>query len=218
MSQELGAVRRHALARTLISGAIGVVVALAVQARLGSAAYALTLGWSAAGTVFLGRTWWLIAWMGPDDTASHAAREEPGGGLLTEVIILLACLASLGALVYLLLGGTSTERLPRALVGVVTVLVSWIVVHTIYTLRYARAYYSGHGGGIEFSGDDRPQYSDFAYLAFTLGMTYQVSDTNLSSRAMRSTALQHCLLSYVFGTVVLASTVNAVIGLAGASG
>jgi uncharacterized membrane protein len=195
---------------------VGVVVGLAVQSWLGSVAYAPAIGWSAAGGVFLARTWWVVARMDPADTASHAAGEEPGGAVVTEVIILLACVSSLGSLVYLLLGGTATERLPRALVGVVTVLVSWIVVHTVYTLRYARAYYSPPVGGIEFSGEEAPRYSDFAYLAFTLGMTYQVSDTNLSSRAIRSTALQHCLLSYVFGTVVLASTVNAVIGLAAA--
>jgi uncharacterized membrane protein len=218
MERGRGAARRHARVRTAVSGVIGLGVALVVLRGLGSSAYALSLGWSAAGAVFLARTWWVIALMGPDDTASHAAGEEPGGTVLTELIILLACVASLGALVYLLLDGTASDRLARAMVGVVTVVVSWIMVHTIYTLRYARAYYSGEVGGIEFAGEGPPQYSDFAYLGFTLGMTYQVSDTNLSTRAMRSTALQHCLLSYVFGTVVLASAVNAVIGLAGAHG
>jgi uncharacterized membrane protein len=81
-------------------------------------------------------------------------------------------------------------------------------------LRYARLYYTEPIGGVDFNADDKPSYTDFAYLAFTIGMTFQVSDTALSSRAIRSAALRHALLSYLFGTVILATTVNFVAGLA----
>ena len=68
-------------------------------------------------------------------------------------------------------------------------------------------------GGVDFNEDRRPRYSDFAYLAFTIGMTFQVSDTDLTSKAMRTTALRHALLSYVFGTAIIATTINLIAGL-----
>jgi uncharacterized membrane protein len=86
------------------------------------------------------------------------------------------------------------------------------MVHTIYTLRYADLYYTG-SGGIDFNQTDDPDYSDFAYLAFTIGMTYQVSDTNLQTKVIRHTALRHAMLSFVFGTAIIAMTINIVAGL-----
>jgi uncharacterized membrane protein len=83
----------------------------------------------------------------------------------------------------------------------------------IFTLRYARVYYRGTPGGVDFNQEEPPCYRDFAYLALTLGMTYQVSDTSLQSTEMRSTALRHALLSYVFGAVILAAAINLVVGL-----
>ena len=79
-------------------------------------------------------------------------------------------------------------------------------------LRYASLYHS-NGGGISFPGTDMPDYGDFAYLALTIGMTYQVSDTALKDRTIRRTALRHALLSFVFGTGILAVTINVVAGL-----
>jgi uncharacterized membrane protein len=89
----------------------------------------------------------------------------------------------------------------------------------VFTLRYARLYYLNESGGIDFNqGDELPAYVDFAYLAFTLGMTYQVSDTDLKTRTIRATAPRHALLSYVLGAVVLAITINLVAGLSHPSG
>jgi uncharacterized membrane protein len=104
-----------------------------------------------------------------------------------------------------------------ALLGVVSVAVSWFAVHTIFALRYARLYYGDPVGGIDFNQDERPVYPDFAYLALTIGMTFQVSDTNLRNSAVRRTALQHALLSYLFGSIILASAINLIVGL-GVSG
>jgi uncharacterized membrane protein len=86
-------------------------------------------------------------------------------------------------------------------------------VHTVFTLRYANLYYSGKAGGIDFNQPDLPTYTDFAYLAFTIGMTFQVSDTSLRSGIIRRTALRHALLSYLFGTGILATTINLVASL-----
>jgi uncharacterized membrane protein len=97
--------------------------------------------------------------------------------------------------------------------GVGAIVSSWGVVHTVFTLRYAALYYRGPDGGVNFNEDDQPTYVDFAYLAFTIGMTYQVSDTNLTTKEIRHTALRHALLSYLFGTVIIAATINLAAGL-----
>ena len=81
-------------------------------------------------------------------------------------------------------------------------------------LRYARLYFDGTPGGVDFGDTDAPRYTDFAYLAFTLGMTYQVSDTTLQTSPFRVLALRQALLSYLFGAVILAATINLVAGLA----
>ncbi len=97
--------------------------------------------------------------------------------------------------------------------AVVTVLVSWLAVHTDFTLRYAQLYYSPPVGGVDFDGVEQPDYRDFAYLSFTIGMTYQVSDTGLLTTRFRRVLLAHALLSYLFGVVIIASVINVVAGV-----
>ena len=80
-------------------------------------------------------------------------------------------------------------------------------------MRYTRIYYGGQEGGVDFNEKDRPNYLDFAYMAFTIGMTFQVSDTNISSKQMRRTALRHALISYLFGAVIVGLTINVVASL-----
>jgi uncharacterized membrane protein len=87
------------------------------------------------------------------------------------------------------------------------------MLHLMYTARSAQLYYGEPVGGIDFNSNDQPSYRDFCYFSYNLGMTYQVSDTEVSSTAIRSVVLRHCLLSYVFGTVILAATINLVAGL-----
>jgi uncharacterized membrane protein len=102
--------------------------------------------------------------------------------------------------------------------GLISIAISWFTVHTIFTLRYALLYYQDAEGGVNFNQDEPPCYRDFAYLALTLGMTFQVSDTNLQTTEIRATALRHALLSYLFGTVILAAAINLIAGLTGARG
>ena len=91
---------------------------------------------------------------------------------------------------------------------------SWLAIHAVYTMRYARHYYVNERGCVDFNNDDKPSLADFAYLAYCLGMTYQVSDTDLKTKGVRRIVFFHTLLSYVFGTGVIASTINLVIGMA----
>ena len=193
------------------------VLAAAVTLLLGAAKYAPAIGWDVAAITLL--VWiWLTLWpMNSESTHEHATREDPTRPV-SDVLLLVAAVVSLAAVGFFLVeakdaGGARQDLL--ALVGVVTIALSWIVVHTVYTVRYAGLYYIGPDGGIGFNQDEPPRYSDFAYLSFTLGMTFQVSDTNLSTPVIRATALRHSLLSYLFGAVIIAATINLVAGLGG---
>src|SRR6476619_5206472 len=95
-----------------------------------------------------------------------------------------------------------------------SVALAWTSVHTVYVLRYARLYYSSPEGGIDFHGE-APDYVDFAYLGLTIGMTFQVSDTDLTGKRIRRVALHHALLSYLFGTGIVAIAVSSVAALLG---
>jgi uncharacterized membrane protein len=193
--------------------AVGFAAATAMVASKGLE-YGIAVGWIAAAGVFLLWTWAAVGRMNPELTASHATREDPTR-TGTEAIVILASLASLVGVGYLLAAGSKSggDADVAAAVGICSVASAWLVVHTVFTLRYARLYYLNGSGGIDFNQDDEPAYAEFAYLAFTIGMTYQVSDTDLKTRAIRSTALRQALLSFVLGAVILATTINLIAGL-----
>lgn len=94
-----------------------------------------------------------------------------------------------------------------------SIVISWAAVHMLYALRYAAMYYSDPEGGIDFNSKDQPRFSDFLYLAFTLGMTYQVADTDLTTAAFRRVILGHAVLSFIFGTTIIATTINFIASL-----
>ncbi|MGW4467624.1 DUF1345 domain-containing protein [Micromonospora sp. NPDC004704] len=173
------------------------------------------VGWDAAALFYLiwarSRLWPLD----PTETARFALREDTNRGL-RDSLLLFACLASLLAIGVVLIRAQPldgfSEQLHIAL-GIISVIFSWAVIHTVFGSRYARLYYTGTDGGVRFNQQSPPRYTDFAYLAFTIGMTFQVSDTPLSSPEIRRTALRHALLSYLFGAVIIASTVNLIAGL-----
>lgn len=196
----------------LIAGA----VALLATGIFGAWVYAPAVGWTAAALVYNASVWLSITRMDYARTATHAQEEDPGRST-SDLLILLAALGSLAAVVLVIIGSkdvTGTGRFLLALLALTSTAMSWLLVHTLFTLRYAQVYYNGVPGGINFNQDDPPQYTDIAYMAFSVGMTYQVSDTNITTREMRSTALRHSLLAFVFGTGILATTINLVVALA----
>lgn len=178
-------------------------------------AYIPLVGWSVTALIYDALTWYGIWPMTPDQTAQFATREIPGGGTV-HLLLLCAALASLGGIA-LLVVQSPTSEIAAAAVTLLTVLSSWATVQTIYTLRYARQYYETYdpdnGGTINFNMDDAPQYTDFAYVATTVGMSYAVSDTNISTTQFRKMSLGHALLAYLFGTVFVAALVNILAGL-----
>jgi uncharacterized membrane protein len=204
---------RHRLSGAFACGIVGVVV----MGLVGGWDFAPLVGWDVASIVLVASTWSTVGPMDADRTARLAVREEPGRAI-TDVLLLGASVASLLGVGFIIAAGGQAHGGRNAfLVGlaIFTVVVSWSVVHTTYMLRYARIYYTGADGGIQFKtpDDEKPRYTDFAYVSFTIGMTFQVSDTDLTSKAMRKTALGHALLSYLFGVVIIAVMINLVAGL-----
>jgi uncharacterized membrane protein len=169
------ATARPAWFHPALSAGVG-IIAGAVMALVMHWQLSLLCGWLATAATFLSLTWLSVHDLDPDQTRELAAREDPTRAT-TDLALILASLVSLGsvALVIASSGKAGTaSSLAQIAVGVLSVLVSWTVIHTLYTLRYARLYFTaGDEGGIDFGSDDRPRYSDFAYVAFTLGMTYQ---------------------------------------------
>lgn len=200
--------------------ACGVVASIAVGIVSKSWTYSALVGWDVAALVFLLWVWLVIGGMDAEETARHAKRENPDR-VASDAILLSAALASLVAVGFVLANGNSSHGTKRDLVAVLavaSVALSWLAVHTLYTLRYAELYHADPTGGIDFHDDEAPRYLDFAYVSFTLGMTFQVSDTDLNVRPIRAAALRQALLSYLFGTVVLASMINLIVGLGTGSG
>ena len=152
--------------------------------------------------------------MDAEQTCRWVTREDPTRWV-ADVVILSASIASLGGVGYVVAAGSKFParsrgrrhrwRPDRR--------ASWLAVHTLYSVHYARLYYSDDPGGINFHDPDPPRFRDFAYLAFTVGMTYQVSDTEIGLASIRATVLRHALVSYLLGAVVLAVTINLIAGL-----
>lgn len=213
VSDELTWMRGRTRAKMATAIGSGVVVGVVVGI-LNAWHYAVIAGWGAACLVYV--TWvWLAVWRldGPQ-TKLHATMEDPGRRTM-DLVVILASAASVAGVVYIVVDAKHLNggaQLGVALLAVVSVALSWTLVHTVYMLRYARLYYRS-GGGIDFNQKEEPRYSDFAYLSFTLGMTFQVSDTDVSNSDIRRTILHHTMLSYLFGTVIVAATVNLVAGL-----
>jgi uncharacterized membrane protein len=173
------------------------------------------VGWDVTALGFIIGIAIRLAHLNATETAALAQREDPSRAT-ADLLLLCASVVSLLAVGLVLVRANSEQGLDRGLLvaaSVLSIVLGWAIVHVVFMLRYARLYYRGKPGGISFSGDDRPVYSDFAYLAVTIGMTFQVSDTTLQSREIRRLALRHALISYVFGTLIIATTVNLVAGL-----
>ncbi len=173
------------------------------------------VAWDTLALTYIVSTWRRILKFDAALVKLHALREDPSR-TIADLILIVASIASLIAVGILLVGSkttTSFGQISSAGLSVVSVVVSWLLIHTIFTLHYAELYYTHPEGGIEFGTTEAPIYIDFAYLAFTVGMTYQVSDTNLNKRKFRTAVLRQALLSFVFGTIIVATTINLVAGL-----
>jgi uncharacterized membrane protein len=209
----------HALAlrRAITVAAIGLIVSL-VLLRFVPWELAVVGGWDAAALTFLIAVRPIIVRANASHVEQLATREDETRGSATVLLVGASVASLLGVGFALGLAGreSGAERALFIGLAVLTVVLSWTMVNAVYTLRYAHLYFGSPTEGIAFGGttaQERPTYRDFAYVAFTIGMTYQVSDTDLRDPRMRRTVLSHALLSYVFGVVIVAGAINLIAGL-----
>lgn len=200
--------------RVATAALLGVAACLAFTQTTYST-LALLWGWDLTAVVYI--VWIGIALFKLDasKTAVLASSQDPDR-VTVDILMLLGSVASLAAVVMGLTQVSDAHGLEKTLqivTCVTSVVLSWALVHCTFTLRYAMLYYRDPKGGIDFHSDEDPCYFDFAYIAFTVGMTFQVSDTDIHSGRIRRAVLRHALLSYVFGTVIVATMVSVVAGL-----
>ena len=203
---------RTKLLVSLAAGAAGGTAA----ALAGTGRATPLIGWDILALVFGVWVWSTVWRLDAETTAAHARREDPSSRM-ADAVLLGAAIASLIAVGLVLAGAGHASGIAQYLqagLALMSVFVSWALIHTVFTLRYARLYYADQAGGINFNQTAAPDYGDFAYLSFTIGMTFQVSDTNIGSGQIRRTALRHAWLSFPMGAVIIATTINLVSGLA----
>nr|WP_295873485.1 DUF1345 domain-containing protein [uncultured Chitinophaga sp.] len=175
--------------------------------------------WDVFALSYISIAWLVFVWRKVPEIRAWA-REDDGGRTFVTIFLLVSSFASM-IIVALLMVSDEPEKpgiyLPVAIVGILS---SWALVHTTYSFHYAHLFYdddvndsSRHAGGLDFPQEKYPDYVDFAYFSFVIGMTFQVSDVEIGSRAIRRTVLIHGLLSYLLNTFVMALTINLIAGL-----
>jgi len=151
------------------------------------------VGWDLATLTYLAWTWSTVWPLDAEHTARQTVREDPGRATANALLLTAAVVTLLAIGLVLVRAATSSgpAKDRQAGLSLASVVLSWGVVHTVFTLRYARLYYTGTDGGVDVHQDDPPRDGDFAYPGFTIGMTFQVSDTDLTTTEVRVTALRH---------------------------
>lgn len=205
--------RLLSIRRVSLSLAAGIAAAV-VAAVLGAPELSALLGWIVAAGLIL--VWvWRISWpQGPEGTERLAEAESRSRS--TDSAVLIASGVSLAAVAEALIrssGGQDAIAVAAVISSVVAVILSWALVNTVFAFKYARMYYRDSDGGINFKQQDPPRYSDFAYMAFTVGMAFGVTETEPTLSSVRRVALGHALLSYAFGTGIIAVAINLVTNL-----
>lgn len=195
--------------------ALGVAfLAYAALTTLQSLATRIAISWDIGTAVFLASTAQLFLFTEKHDIAADAARQEEGEWSIFALTLLGAMMSFVA--IFLFSGATERKQhLDFYLVLVIaTLALSWLMVNVTFAYRYAHEYYSKFPGtdelerGLIFPEDDKPDYLDFIYFAFVLGMTFQVSDTNITSKKFRRLATLHGLISFLFNATILALCVN----------
>lgn len=211
------------MTRASLALCVGAAVALATGLALAGGAHGWGLaalgGWDAGGLALLLLGVLVIRGSDAAATRRHAAADDPGRTAVYALVVLASAVSLLSSTALVrrakLWPGPRGDAL--VLMCLATVALSWAVTHLAFALRYAHLYYRADDegvGGLEWPGGQAPAYFDFAYLAFTVGMCFQVSDVTVASPQIRRALLLHALLSFVYNTAVLAFVLNLVFGLA----
>jgi uncharacterized membrane protein len=195
------------LAVSLLAGGL---VAAAAALRVGWSTASM-IAWVVAAGVFL--VWqWRAIWAVPATATAWLAQREDPSRPVRDLVLLLISFGTVMTVALVIFRAHENSPM-RIGLGVACIAASWLVLHTVLTLRYARLYYTDPQGGLEFNQSGDPTFRDFAYVAFTIGMTFQVSDTTVQKPEIRATVLEHALASFVYDAVLIAVTVNVIAGL-----
>lgn len=178
--------------------------------------------WDAGMLCFLASTWVLMVQAIPKTMRRNAQSEDEGRLVILSLITAAAC-ASILAIAFILRETKDKDIsivIPHVILAVITIIGSWLLVHTIFAMHYAHEYYQDHktqseskAGGLDFPEDIEPDYWDFLYFSFVIGMTSQVSDVEITSRSLRRLTLVHSILSFFFNTAIVAMSINIIAGL-----
>lgn len=192
--------------RLFISLALGLASLLVMPATL-RIATRLLIAWDISIALYI--TLAFALFLSCDSNRIHklAARQDDGRFLIL-IMTAVAAFASIAAIVVEL--GIKPQHTPQLVLAVVTIVLSWSAIHTTFALHYAHEYYSGRNiGGLAFPGGEQdPDYWDFVYFSFVIGMTAQVSDVGITDRVIRRTAIAHGVVSFIFNTALVALMVN----------
>jgi uncharacterized membrane protein len=197
--------------RLFVSAAIGVAIAFLLPPHWPLPR--LLTAWDAGVALYLILAYRLIARAGVSNIRRRAARQDEGRVTILALTV-VAATASLGAIVVELGQGGSHQPLHLAL-ATLTIVLSWAFTHTMFALHYAHEFYDHNGGagaGLVFPGGEEPDYWDFVYFSFVIGMTSQVSDVGVASRSIRRTVTAHGVVSFLFNVALLALMVNIAAG------
>jgi len=211
-----------AVTRVLIS--LGIAVASFIFVACGGLEIltSITLGWDVFCLSLIVLSWISFFTLSESQVRQQAQRQDESRYIIFT-IVLLSILVSLAGI--LLLMRSSNESLIREAVhrgiSLLGVALSWILLHTVFTLHYAHLYYFDDGSkssekhvcGLDFPQDDTPDYLDFAYFAFVVGMTFQVSDVEVTTKKVRRFVLLHGFISFVFNTIIVALTISIISNL-----
>lgn len=209
----------HAIHKIIFCLFISVVVYRLADIKNINPLTRILLAWNVFSLCMLVLEWITFKITTATEIRKLAGLEDSSRAIIFVMVIISTFASFLGVLLLLISKDDSTAGLdiPVAIIGM---MFSWLLVHTIFALRYAHIYYSDdkskpatHAGGLDFPEEDKPDYIDFAYFAFVLGMTFQVSDVQVTSKRLRKLALLHGILSFGFNTVIVALTINVIAGL-----
>lgn len=172
------------------------------------------VAWDFGVGLYLILAFWMIAHSGVTEIHRQSLAQDEGGFAILVLTIVSAC-ASVGAVFTWLEIATRAETfaLPVLAFLLLTIMMSWAFIHTMFALHYAHEFYAEHhktGGGLIFPRDPEPTYWDFVYLAFSIGTATQVSDVEISSKRIRRTVTLHGIVSFFFNVTVIALTVGLV--------
>ncbi len=207
------------LHRVLIASAVTILTSLFIEKSSFSAPLLAILLWDVFALSYTLATWLIILTRSTVQLRAQARIEDGSRTFVFSTIIIasIACMCTVVLLIVSKEGSQSALYLPVSIAGM---LLSWTIVHTTFCLHYAYLFYNDdkadatkHAEGLDFPNEKKPDLLDFAYFSFVIGMTFQVSDVEVTSRVIRRTVLLHGLLSFVLNTFVVALTVNLIAGL-----